>query len=346
MAENVSITASVIGQRCTIGAGSKISDSYIFEGAVIGEHCIIERSIIGAGVQVKDGSRVPKGCLLADGVIIGPDASLQPFERLSVSRDEVDVETDHEDEDSDIEEVEASKFLLLPVLNEGLLTRIIYSTDQDSIDKVALGKDTNAVMWPRGPPDEDEDEEDEGPENYKNQRFMKLGMNGLFFSLQDDEAQSFFLLGDNASDLDVEEADSSSSDSESSSEDELEFHERESLSGLSDGSAALEAPGLLMADAEFRTEVQQSLERAFAEGHSVENASVELKTLRMASNVPLRRVKEAVVAAIVEKINVVDGDAGLQRKEIGAVIGRWGNLIDRIGGVDPVETVSILQVMT
>jgi len=119
VAENVSITASVIGQRCTIGAGSRISDSYIFEGAVIGEHCIIERSIIGAGAQVKDGSRVPKGCLLADGVIIGPDASLQPFERLSVSRDEVDVETDHEDEDSDIEEVEASKFLLPPVLNEG-----------------------------------------------------------------------------------------------------------------------------------------------------------------------------------------------------------------------------------
>lgn len=143
--------------------------------------------------------------------------------------------------------------------------------------------------------------------------------------------------------------DSSSNDSDSSSdEDELEFHERESLSGLSDGSVALDisgAPGSLMADAEFRTEVQQSLERAFAEGHSVENASVELKTLRMASNVPLRRVKEAVVAAIVEKINVVEGDPGLQRKEIGSVVGRWGELIDRIGGVDPVETVSILQVI-
>ncbi|KIM49219.1 hypothetical protein M413DRAFT_438384 [Hebeloma cylindrosporum] len=292
VSENVSITA--------------ISDSYIFEGAVVGEHCVIERSIVGAGVQVKDGSRVPKGCLIADGVIIGPDASLQPFERLSVSRDEEDVESDDEDEDSDIEEVEAN---------------------QDSIDKAALGKDTNAIVWPRGPPDEDEDEDDEGPENYKNQRFMRLG--------------------DSASDLDVDEVDSSSSDSDSSSdEDELEFHERESLSGLSDGSAALDitgAPGLLMADAEFRTEVQQSLERAFTEGHSVENASVELKTLRMASNVPLRRVKEAVVAAIVEKINVVDGDAGLQRKEIGTVVGRWGELIDRIGGVDPVETVSILQ---
>ena len=110
MSENVSIKASVIGQRCIIGAGSKISDSYLFEGVIIGEHCIIERSIIGAGVQIKDGSRVPKGCLLAEGVIIGPDALLQPFERLSASRD---VESDDEEEDSDIEEVEASKFFHL-----------------------------------------------------------------------------------------------------------------------------------------------------------------------------------------------------------------------------------------
>jgi len=100
----------------------------------------------------------------------------------------------------------------------------------------------------------------------------------------------------------------------------------------------------LMADAEFRTEVTQSLERAFTEGHSVDNAAVELKTLRMASNVPLIRVKEAVVAAIVEKIPM-EGNAVSQRKEISRVIGRWGELINRIGGVDPVETISILQVI-
>ena len=100
----------------------------------------------------------------------------------------------------------------------------------------------------------------------------------------------------------------------------------------------------LMADSEFRLEVKQSLERAFSEGHSVENAAVELKTLRMASNVPLSRVKEAVVAAIVEKIPIVDGDPAVQRREIAAVVGRWGDLINRIGGVDPIETVCILQV--
>jgi hypothetical protein len=70
---------------------------------------------------------------------------------------------------------------------------------------------------------------------------------------------------------------------------------------------------------------------------------VELKTLRMASNVPLRRVREAVVASIVERIPLVEG-AVPQRVEIKKWVDRWGDLINLIGGVDGVETVSILQV--
>jgi translation initiation factor eIF-2B subunit epsilon len=94
---------------------------------------------------------------------------------------------------------------------------------------------------------------------------------------------------------------------------------------------------------EFQTEVRLSLDRAFSEGHSLEEASLELKTLRMASNVPLRRVREAVVAGIVERIPLVEG-AVPQRAEIKRWVDRWGELINLIGGVDGVETVSILQV--
>ena len=89
-------------------------------------------------------------------------------------------------------------------------------------------------------------------------------------------------------------------------------------------------------DHEFRTEVRLSLDRAFSEGHSLENASVELKTLRMASNVPLRRVREAVVAGIVERIPLVEG-AVPQRAEIKKWVDRWGELINLIGGIDGVE---------
>lgn len=153
-----------------------------------------------------------------------------------------------------------------------------------------------------------------------------------------------FRVGDNARDLNISDDEESLSDI-STEEDEYHMHtDAESISGASDISIAPVNLGL-MADAEFRTEVTQSLERAFAEGHSVDNAAVELKTLRMASNVPLIRVKEAVVAAIVEKIPMVEGDASSQRKEISRVVGRWGELINRIGGVDPVETISVLQVI-
>ena len=69
----------------------------------------------------------------------------------------------------------------------------------------------------------------------------------------------------------------------------------------------------------IQAEVTQSLDRAFAEGHSVDNASVELKTLRMASNAPFR---EAVVAAIVERIEVVEGDPVRQRVAIGKMVQR------------------------
>ncbi|KAF8201653.1 nucleotide-diphospho-sugar transferase [Pholiota molesta] len=268
VAENVTIVASVIGQNCRIGAGSTVRNSYLFEGAVIGKGCTVERSIIGADVQIKDRTHVARGCLIGEGVVVGPDAVLQPFERLSKKRTADDVTADEDDDDSDIEEVEAS---------------------------------------------------------------------------------------DDASDIEEDLAAASSSDSDSDTESDSSgafdaYGDRDSISGHSDlslSASALDAGaggGLgLMADAEFRTEVTQSLARAFAEGHSVDNAAVELKTLRMASNVPLARVKEAVVAAVVERIPLVEGDVAAQRREIGQVVGRWGDLINRIGGVDPVETVVMLQ---
>jgi len=141
-----------------------------------------------------------------------------------------------------------------------------------------------------------------------------------------------------------------SSESDSDSEEEGDFGLR--LDSHSPSSSSTSLPlstpttqvtsSGAMAESEFRTEVLQSLDRAFAEGHSVDNAAVELKTLRMASNVPLSRVRESVIGAIVERIKIVDG-AGPQRNEIASVVGRWGALIDKIGGVDAVETISMLQ---
>lgn len=63
----------------------------------------------------------------------------------------------------------------------------------------------------------------------------------------------------------------------------------------------------------------------------------------MASNVPLTKVRAGIISTLVERIEIVEG-AVPQRAEIKKWIDRWGELINKIGGVDGVETVSLLQV--
>ncbi|PCH38105.1 nucleotide-diphospho-sugar transferase [Wolfiporia cocos MD-104 SS10] len=310
IADNASVSSSVIGQRCTIGPGAVLSGAYVFDDTHIGANVHVEASIIGARVRIGEGSTIRAGCLIADGVVLGKNARLEKFARVSQKRAELAASDADEEDEEEWEAVEAH---------------------QDSVASF-LGEGSNAIVWPKMAQDED-DEVDE-VETYDNQRLMRIG--------------------DTASDLDLSDAGSvteSESGDESDDESDPGMH---ALSRTSSVTSASLAPGASVstlhtlhasaADSEFRSEVRQSLERAFAEGHSVDNAAVELKTLRMASNVPLRRVREAVVAAIVERVPLVEGDPTGQRREIARMVGRWGALIDRIGGVDPVETVEVLQV--
>ena len=102
-----------------------------------------------------------------------------------------------------------------------------------------------------------------------------------------------------------------SEDERPSDSDDNDFSQNTSLASLVTSLPAASAAITVSAsEQEFQTEVRLYLERAFSEGYSLENASVELKTLRIASNVPLRHVREAVVASIVEKILLVEGAAG------------------------------------
>ena len=151
-------------------------------------------------------------------------------------------------------------------------------------------------------------------------------------------------LGDDFADLVPSDPGSITSDEEEESEEtDDDEYASQNASVTSSVTSAPSVPNAAAGEHEFQTEVRLSLDRAFSEGHSLENASVELKTLRMASNVPLRRVREGVVAGIVERIPLVEG-AAPQRAEIKRWVDRWGELINLIGGVDGVETVTVLQV--
>jgi len=119
-------------------AGSVIKNSCIFENTIVGASCIVERSIIGAGVMAKDCSHVPLGCLIAEGVVIGPDAMLHPYERLSAKRNEIigaggdgDGVDANDDDDSDIEEVEASELNR----SKSLIYRLLTGFDRSGINR-------------------------------------------------------------------------------------------------------------------------------------------------------------------------------------------------------------------
>ncbi|KZP24752.1 nucleotide-diphospho-sugar transferase [Athelia psychrophila] len=370
--DNAEIIASVIGQGCTIGAGTVIKGAYIFDGTSIGPGCHIEQSIVGAGVTIKEGSRVERGCLVGDGVEIGPHAVVVPFERLSKRRearvdagadgddegsedeeeseeeeDEEEDEDDEEDEDEgdggdddDGAQAKTSKEPRSTVkkpAKEKLKEEVIEDEEDSEIEEIeanqdllvlaSLGENTNAIVWPHPTGDDDSDVEPlEAPDN---QRLMRIGDDASDLELSD--------LGS------ITDDDGGDNSSDSSDEDAPDFSAlASSLAHPADAPSGLGAASDARLESEFKHEVALSLERAFAEGHSVDNAAVELKTLRMASNVPLIRVREAVVGAIVEQIEIVEG-AAEQRKEIAGVIGRWGDLINQIGGVDAVETVSVLQ---
>lgn len=75
---------------------------------------------------------------------------------------------------------------------------------------------------------------------------------------------------------------------------------------------------------DFKSECLQSLERSFEEGHTVENASIEIKTLRMASNVGLPTVRSVVVPFIL--------DGCQDAKAVGPMLARWGGLIISLNG--------------
>ena len=118
IADGASISGSVIGQRCKIGPGAVLKGAYIFDDTEIGAGALIENSIVGANVRVGEGSTVRTGCLIADGVVLGKNARLARFDRVSRRRDLVDGEsTDGEEDEEEWEMVEArtcsSMFVLI-----------------------------------------------------------------------------------------------------------------------------------------------------------------------------------------------------------------------------------------
>ncbi|KAI0302086.1 nucleotide-diphospho-sugar transferase [Russula brevipes] len=327
--EEVQVIASTIGARCSIGGATVLRNAYIFDDVTIGPNCVLESCIVGAGVRVGEGSRIARGSLVADGVKLGlVQVSKRRQRSTSATGELVEDGSDEDDADSELEDAEQHQSFL----------------------SQSLGPGSDAFVWPRKDAQKSEDVNENEVESFNNRRLMRLGAFPLCVEggvLLSTTTGCFLVSGDDFADLVPSDPGSVTSEDERSDDDESDddsaSRNASVTSSVTSAPPTLQnAAGVSASEQEFQTEVRLSLDRAFSEGHSLENASVELKTLRMASNVPLRRVREAVVAGIVEKIPLVPGPVP-QRVEIKNWMDRWGELINLIGGVDGVETVSILQ---
>lgn len=122
------VSGSVLGARCVIGQGAVVTDSILWDGVKVEAGAIVQGSVLGRGVTVLKGSKIEKGCLIADEVVLGPNAKLKRFTRVSRRR-EANEEAGEDDEDEDdLDEIESSMNLLR--LDDPLSTDCLYRPDR------------------------------------------------------------------------------------------------------------------------------------------------------------------------------------------------------------------------
>ncbi|MBO8126142.1 MAG: NDP-sugar synthase [Firmicutes bacterium] len=67
---------NVIGENCRVESGVKLSDSVLWDRVTVGERAQVEGAVLGQGVTVLPGAKVPRGCIIGDGSVIGSQANL------------------------------------------------------------------------------------------------------------------------------------------------------------------------------------------------------------------------------------------------------------------------------
>ena len=106
------ISNCVIGRNCTIGAGVRLTNAYVWDNVTIGDDCCIDQAILADGVVIKQEVTIKPGSLLSFDVVVGPSITIEHNTRISLKAcndadgfDDSDSEGDSFDEEYDPEEV-------------------------------------------------------------------------------------------------------------------------------------------------------------------------------------------------------------------------------------------------
>ncbi|CAE6414321.1 unnamed protein product [Rhizoctonia solani] len=294
---------SRIGKNTMVGPSTRVEDDAFVTNSVLGAGCEIGSGSTISGSYLFDHVRVGAGCDIVDSIVA---AGVRLERGVKLAKGCIIAKG-----------VVLGEGTILPPFSRVSSEKPEDIEEWEGREQVELGLGSSAWVWPNDTyrqsveaEDEDEDEE----ETFANVRLGRLA--------------------DTCSDIETYESDQASTLAESESESDIS-------PPLSPTSSTSDLPGLPSLDAasDFQSECTQSLKRAFDEEHTVDNAAIELKTLRMASNVPLPQVREAIVAFIIQKLS----DEGAGRPEVKKMFTRWGGLLRQIGGYDEAETLLQFQ---
>ncbi|GAA5909439.1 hypothetical protein JCM5296_000571 [Sporobolomyces johnsonii] len=284
-------STSLIGSSATIGSNTFITHSVLGENVTTGSSCTIENSYIFEGAVLGDGC-VVKDSVIGEGVRIAPGVTVEGGSLVAAA----------------------------VVLGEGAYLNgnrvsVEEFEGEVSIGSASLGKDATGFFWPSEDVEqEEEDEDDEDVVDPRNLSVTRLGnyLSNLHLSSSSSSLSSLSRSGSTTT---------LSTSADLTDDEGLTDDESPAIAGLD---ALQPEVSTSSKQSEFVTECFHSLDRSFAEGHTVDNAAIELKTLRMASNVPLGEVRAVVIPYILARCDGANGAA--------AVLDRWGGLIANLTG--------------
>ncbi|KAK0557354.1 translation initiation factor eIF-2B epsilon subunit, GEF [Tilletia horrida] len=356
------IRKSILESRVSVSSRSMVTGSILHEGVTIGKDCIISDSVLGAGVKVLDGVKIGRGSLIEAGVVLGPNIELREGSRIGIES----AAAYDEEEDDDAQEDEDAKM-----------------TSSPGQASTGLGEKAVGHLWPylgegrraSGADDDDSDDEDNDGDdsaanNWRNVLLLRIGSRPQDAIRLASELKKDDIVPDDQIDSLSEEEYDDEAEEEEFDEDEEEddddteggdsrlpsarpsaMHSRTATSNAlahgtewSNGGVADATVRRLL---DFRSEACASLSRALAENHTLENASIELKTLRMASNVTLLELRATVLAFLMGKATrAMRGQSGqAAAAAFGKVWSRWGGLVRAVASEvpDQVQVVTLLQ---
>ncbi|UZJ56335.1 hypothetical protein CBS101457_005655 [Exobasidium rhododendri] len=325
LAAYTEVRSSVLGKGVKVAMSSQLVDCHVHAKASIGKNVKISGCIIGQGAIVLDDVVLGKGCLIGAGCIVGPNVRLRAGSRVGLKERESFDDSDEEDDSG-----------------EGHA----YNGGRDA----RLGEQSKGFLWTNlwedrsGKEEDDSDAEENGEQFSEDVRNLRLRSIGY-------EDQALQEMCDNESVSSIDE-DSDFSDLGSGEDDDEDEEGRSAISSSTFSNLAGVNVNLTLDDqgdtkqeqeasdarsADFILEATASLQRAMEEGHTIDNASIELKTLRMASNVALSEVRMVTIDVLLSKLQPSNA------KQVQQLMTRWSGLITRVSSDDEPEAIGMIQ---